>query len=401
MELNLQFGYGMMEHCRALLTSWNGGTVILSPRDLNDEQLERMARLIGGIPNGQLLLDPQFYLPHADHERLCAHAFWPSNYQTGAFWQGPPLTDLLTRLSRLNERLGCRAFILPGMLAANINDDWLDTQRAVVAEAAAIRPTLPLMMTIALSADAVRNEEQVARLLEDSENWKTPGYYVVCEHPNGDYLVSDPNWLANVIDLSAGLRLGGAEVILGYCNQQMLIASIAKVNAIASGTWMNVRSFPPEKFQAAYDEEIRQRATWYYCPQALSEYKIPFLDIARRQNLLALMASPADLDGSYATPLFSGVAPSSVGFGEQAAFRHYLHALRGQALAAAKDSFDETCSVHEQTLNAAGNLLTRLAAGGIRGQLRDFLEIVDVNRAALELIRSIRGAILRRSWVRL
>ncbi|MDE3180837.1 MAG: hypothetical protein KGM47_14415 [Acidobacteriota bacterium] len=401
MELYLQFGYGMMEHCRMLLTSWNGGTAILSPRDLNDEQLERMARVIDGIPSGQLLLDPQFYLPHADHERLCAHAFWPSDYQTGAFWQGPPLADLLTSLSTLNERLGCRAFILPGMLATNINDDWLETQRAVVAEATAIRPALPLIMTIALAADAVRSEEQIARLLEDSENWRTPVYYIVCEHPNGDYLVSDPNWLANVVDLAAGLRLGGAEVILGYCNQQMLIASIAKVNAIASGTWMNVRSFPPEKFQAAYDEEIRQRATWYYCPQALSEYKVPFLDIARRQNLLALMAPPTDIDGSYSTPLFSGAAPSSVGFGEQAAFRHYLHALRGQALAAVRDSFDETCSAHEQMLNSASDLLARLIAGGIRGQLRDFLEIVDVNRAALELIRSTRGAMLRRAWVRL
>jgi hypothetical protein len=401
MELYLQFGYGMMEHCRALLTLWNGGTVILSPRDLNSEQLNRMAGAINGIPQSRTLLDPQFYLPHADHERLCAHDFWPSNYETGAFWQGPALTDLLTRLTTLNQQLGCRAFVLPGMLAGNINDDWLETQRAVVAEAGAIQSRLPLIMTVALSGDAVRNEEQVARLLEDSENWATAGYYVVCEHPNGDYLVSDPNWLANVIDLAAGLRLRGAEVILGYCNHQLLIASVAKVNAIASGTWMNVRSFPPEKFNAAYEEEIKQRATWYYCPQALSEYKIPFLDIARRLNLLALMAPAPDLDGGFATPMFSGVAPSSVGFTEQGAFRHYLHAFRGQVLGSVRDSFDETCSTHYRLLDEASDLLLRLAAGGIRGQRRDFLDIVDVNRAALGLIRSIRGAMLRRSWARL
>lgn len=82
------------------------------------------------------------------------------------------------------------------------------------------------------------------------EGWETPGYHIVCENRNGNYLVTDPNWLANVIDLAAGLRLRGAAVALGYCDQQLLIASIAKVNAIASGTWMNARSFPPEKFQA-------------------------------------------------------------------------------------------------------------------------------------------------------
>jgi hypothetical protein len=401
MEMYLQFGYGMMEHCRTLLGTWNGGTAILSPRDLNSEQLERMAQVINGLPDSHALLDPQFYLPHADYERLCAHDYWPTGYQTGVFWQGPPLTDLLTRLYTLNQQLGSRAFILPGILAGAVNDDWLETQRAVVAEAQAIRPKLPLIMTIALSEEAVRDENQVGRLLEHSENWSTPEYYLVCEHPNGDYLVSDPNWLANVVDLAAGLRLRGAEVVLGYCNHQMLIAAIAKVNAIASGTWMNVRSFPPEKFQAIPEEEIKQRATWYYCPQALSEYKIPFLDIARRQNLLRLMAPPPELDGGFASILFSGAAPSSVGFGEQAAFRHYLDALHRQTLAATRDTFDETCSAHEELLNTAGDLLVRLSAGGIRGQLRDFSEMVDVNRAALELIRSLRGAMLRRSWSRL
>jgi hypothetical protein len=90
---------------------------------------------------------------------------------------------------------------------------------------------------------------------------------VVCEHPNGGYLVDDPNWLANVLDIVAGLRLGEAEVIVGYCNHQLLVASTANASAMCSGTWMNVRSFPPDKFRTAYEEEIRcplseQRCDW-------------------------------------------------------------------------------------------------------------------------------------------
>src|SRR5262249_17892737 len=159
--------------------------------------------------------------------------------------------------------------------------------------------------------------------------------------PNGQYLVDDANWVANVIDLAAGLRLTGAHVLLGYCNHQMLIAGAVKVNAIASGTWMNVRSFPPEKFQTDYDEEIKQRGTWYYCPQALSEYKTPFLDIARRMGVLNTMAPPAQFDGGYVANLFSGAQPSTVGFNEPPAFRHYLHALRMQADSMRATSFDE------------------------------------------------------------
>lgn len=178
----------------------------------------------------------------------------------------------------------------------------------------------------------------------------------------------------------------------------MLAANAAGVNAIGSGTWMNVRSFPPEKFNATYEDEIRQRATWYYCPQALSEYKIPFLDIAHRLGLLQLMAPPPELDGGYATALFSGAQPSTVGFGEQSAFRHYLHALHEQARLTSRESFDSAVADCEATLTTAETLLARLRAANINGQLRDFTDIVDVNRAGLGLFSTLRGAVMRRQW---
>jgi hypothetical protein len=263
MELQLQFGYGMMEHCRTLLNQWQGGTVILSPRDLTDEQLGRFSASIHEIQGTRLLLDPQFYLPHADHERLCSHDYWPAEYQTGTFWQSPALHTLLERLRDLNRRLDTSSFLLPGMLATQIDEDWLGIQQSTLEEAAALKTGQRLMMTIALSADASRNPDQIANLLERAERWTPDSFYVVVEHPNGQYLVDDPNWLVNVIDLAAGLRLLRRPVVLGHCNHQMLIAALAKTTAIASGTWMNVRSFPPEKFVTEYEEEMKQRATWY------------------------------------------------------------------------------------------------------------------------------------------
>jgi hypothetical protein len=398
MELYLQFGYGMMEHCRTLVRSWGGGSVILSPRDLTDDQLVRFGSDIRDLPGGDVILDPQFYLPHSDHEKLCNHAYWPTDYATTPFWQGQALSRLLDTLRELNDRVGCSRFVLPGLFASAIDDDWAETQRAILEEARARNDNASLISTVAISADAARDANQIADLIERAEAWKVPAYYVVCEHPKGQYLVDDPNWIANVLDLCAGLRLVGSEVILGYCTHQMLLAGAAGANAIASGTWMNVRSFPPEKFKATYEEEIRQRATWYYCPEALSEYKIPFLDIAHRLGLLQLMAPPPQLDGGYVTALFSGAQPSTVGFGEQAAFRHYLHALHEQVRLTNKESFDSAVADCEATLNTAETLLTRLRAANINGQLRDFTEIVDVNRAGLGLFSALRGALLRRQW---
>jgi hypothetical protein len=401
MELYLQFGYGMMEHCRHLIREWGGGTAVLSPRDLSDDQLRSLASQIVELPGGQVLLDPQFYLPHADHERLCSHAYWPSDYETGTFFQGGALRDLLTRLRDLNAEINAHSIILPGLLASGMDDAWLEAQRAVVDAARELAQDQKLIMTIALDADTARNQDHVERLLESATGWGADGFYVVAEHPNGEYLVQDPNWLTNVLDLTAGLRLAGRNVIVGYCNHQMLAASLVRATAICSGTWMNVRSFPPDKFRTAYDDEIRQRATWYFCPQALSEYKIPYLDIAQRQGLLDAMAPPADLDGGYVRALFEGPQPSTVGFSEQPAFRHYLHALRGQVRLLERESYGAALAAQTALLDSTEGLLATLGGRGVRGQLRDFADCVDVNRAALTMLDSLRGPLLNRHWAEL
>lgn len=399
MELHLQFGFGMMEHCRHLLTRWGGGTVVLSPRDLNSRQLRNLAGDIAKINGGKTLLDPQFYLPHSDHDRLCSHEYWPADFASGSFFQGSAMRSLVGKIVMLNDELGTEAIILPGMLANPVDDLWLAHHEAFLLTARElVGDAKPIISTLALSAEATRNREQVSSLLEATRKWNADGYYIVAEHPNGDYLVRDPIWLAHILDLTAGLRLFGAQVILGYCSHQLLIAHVAGANAICSGTWMNVRSFPPEKFSKEYEEEIRRRATWYYCPQALSEYKIPFLDVASEQGVLDRMKPAPTLDGGYVDQLFSGVQPSSVGLSEQAAFRHYLYALRAQARALGSSGYDEARQIHEEALDSAEKLLLTLHSNGIRGANRDFAESVDVNRAALAMLHSQRGPLLRRKW---
>jgi hypothetical protein len=164
---------------------------------------------------------------------------------------------------------------------------------------------------------------------------------------------------------------------------------------------MNVRSFPPDKFRTQYEDEIKKRTTWYYCPQALSEYKIPTLDVAMLQGVLRELAPPPELHSHHADILFQGVQPSTVSFTEQAAFRHFLQSLRGQVAVARGATFDDTAAAHDALLDRAEALLTRLHGLGVRGQLRDFRESIDANRAALAVLRTNRGAMLRRRWDRL
>ena len=292
MEMYLQCGHGMMNHCRELITRWGGGTVILSPRDNTRVQLQGLADTIHAIPGGNVLLDPQFYLPHTEREKLVAHDYWPADFDSLTFTQGPGLAKLMTSLLKYNNDFGCREFIIPGLYAATVDDDWLRFQHIFVGTARMISGQLPVCPTIALSSAAVKDDNQIELLLEHAKAWKAEYYYIVLEHPPLQYMVDDPGWVSNALDLCAGLKLLGAKVLLGYCNQQQLIAASAKVHAIASGTWMNVRSFNPQKFEE--DEgNIKRKATWYYCPHALDEYEALSLDTAKKLGLLKLQCRPS------------------------------------------------------------------------------------------------------------
>jgi len=398
MDFYLQFGWGMMGMSRDLIRDWNGGTVILSPRDLEPKQLEPFSKSINTIENGRVLFDPQFYLPHSDHIRLRSHDYWPSAYSTGAFFVGPALDTLLSKLKHLNDELDSAAAILPGLLANEIDGDWLNIQNAILNAAKKANFSRPLCQTIALSADACRSEEQIVRLLEHSAQWKSEVYYLVCEHPRGSYLVTDSLWLSNLLDVIAGLKLLGSKVVVGYSNHQMLIAAAVKADAIASGTWMNVRAFPPEKFREALEEEERRKATWYYCPQGLSEYKLPMLDIAKKVGLLdQLLPVNMPIESAVAL-LFDGGQPSTVGLTEPQAFRHYLNCLKHQTGVSVKQTFDQTIEEHDRLLDEAEALLKTLTGSRIKGQLRDFSEAIEVNRSTLGALIATRGGVLRRRW---
>jgi hypothetical protein len=401
MDFYLQLGWGMMSHCEALLARWGGGTVILSPRDLEPQQLLTFARKVHRV-NGKVLLDPQVYLPYANHSRLQSHDYWDRGYTTLAFWSGQGLKRQLTKLLELNRQLSCSAFILPGLYASAIDDDWLEYQCATIASAQALEDNqFELITTVVLSADVTRNPDQIHDLVEAAKNWDISTIYLICEPPNGQYLVDNSAWLANVVDLIAGLRLGGKKVFIGYCSHQMLLAGCTSANAIASGTWLNVRFFTSGKFHEQEPEESRRTTCWYYCPQALSEFKISTLDLAAMQGMLPQLQPLPGLENDEAKILFSGSQPSSTGFGGRESFRHYLQALRTQVLAARRGSYDDSVQFHKNLLDSAEKLLKTLHDAGIRDRARDFEQVIDANRGALSYLETSRGVILRRYWNKL
>lgn len=398
MDLYLQLGHGMMDHAVKLLSAWGHGGAILSPRDLDDAQLKAIGRKIATI-GGEVLLDPQCFLRDADHYRLIEHDYWKvfRSHSTSDLASGSGSAALLKALGALNDDVAASRFILPGLLADPVTNEWFALHEHIVADGVALRGAERTVATIALSEQAVLSEDQVEAVVERVAKWPCAGVYLVFEPP-GPYLVDNPVWVANVLILASGLKLAGKTLVAGYCSHQLLVLAATKADVIASGTWLNVRAFPPEKFYSAGEEEQSRRAVWYYCPQALSEYKLSFLDIALRNGVLDEMRPAPAMGSLYADPLFRGPAPSTIKWGEQNAFRHYLTCLRAQCLLATRGSLAETLKFLHAQLDAVEILLKRLRKAGVSGQQRDFTEYVDVNRSGLVTFEYARGRRLHKNW---
>lgn len=397
MELMLQYGYGMLSLSEELIQDWGGGTVIMSPRDMSISQMETLSNSIINI-GGKVLIDPQFYLPRSEHERLNSHSYWPTQYNTGLFDSNAIRTFINALNVDYNSNLNSSIFIAPGIYSSEIDLTWFDYHNQLIQITLDVVDDKPIYATVCLSSDIVMSEYQVHTLLEYLESFNVSGIYLIPEPHQNRYLVDNPIWLLNLLDLCAGVKLQGKKVIVGYSNQQMLILANAKVDAIASGNWMNVRSFGTDRFEAI-NENMSRRSTWYYSPQVLSEYQIPMLDIGFRLGILDQLKTNSNTYGSnHSDILFEGAQPTSTNYGERDSFKHFLKCLKFQAESAVKDTYDNTKKSTLMRLETASMLIEFLSANGVNGRNRDFGMIADNQRSITNAFHGIRGMSLSHLW---
>lgn len=380
MELYLQMGHNMQKLALEYLEDFENGTVIVSPMNMMPKSIVNFCNNVHK-KKGKVLIDPQLYYPRKHQKNLAKYSYWPQEDYTAL--ETGQLDKIVNELFRLNEEAASDMFLLPAITAKKVDGLWDKVQRSAIESAKMCNSNIPIIHTIALSSDVINDETQIESVISYVEEWDIAGIYIVCEHPGKYYLVDRPLWVSNLMTLVAGIKRQHKKVIVGYASHQLLCMALTKCDAIASGNFLNLRWFQPEHFETVNDKQVSRRAVWYYCPQALSEFKIPFLDIAKRMGLLDKMAPPAIMANPYSEMLFGGGLPSSTGFGEKEAFRHYLYCLGVQCQSSVRDTYKETKDAHLLVLETAEQLLSGLGEQGIKGQDRDFTEILDVNRAAI------------------
>lgn len=401
MELFLQYGHGMKAHSEQLIESWQGGSVIFSPKNMTLDQMKSASQKILEA-NGNIYLDPQFYIPRSDHEKLNEHTFWPQEYNTDSFFNGNGISKMLDCL--IDEYLlpiQASSLLIPTFYLDNFTDDWKNLTNSFIE--GSIKKSFPgeKWLTLCLDDSFLTKEESVHELIEEIEEYPVDGYYIIPKHPNFDYLVSDVSWLLNLIDLCAAIKLLGKKVIVGYSSHQFLFLSLAKVDAICAGTWLKTRNFPLTDFDDTEDQDFARRTTWYYCPQALSEYQINYLDIGFRLGILNDLKTPDKYKSSYSDVLFNGAQPTTTNFREPDAFRHYLHCLKIQCEESSHDTYEATKDYLKLLFETAEDLTQFFKNSGIRGKGRDFSEVSESNLSIIDAFDNLRGLVYKTNWQQL
>ena len=395
MNLYIQMGHQMSNICKDLCEYWQGATMIISPQNIYPtEKLSVFATSLKEL-NGKVLLDPQLYSPRKQHKHLQQHVYWPQSGVTNVELGDCP--ELIKTLAKINSEIDSEEFILPSCIVNKIDNRWGEVQSKIVNQARQIAGDQKLMITVALGKDVLNDDVQVENIIQYANQWEADGVYIVCEHPERYYFVDKPVWVANLLSLVAGIKRQAKKVVVGYANHQMLPLALAKCDAIAAGNFLNVRWFQPEHFETIKSKPSRH-AIWYYCPQALSEYKIAFLELAKNANILRAMAPPPEMINIFSQVLFEGAMPLSTDYKENKSVKHYLHCLKVQCEFSGKPSYEETRNAFFAQFETAAQIINGLQNYNIKGQERDFSEIVDVNEAAIQIFDKEFGFAMSQEW---
>ena len=402
MELFLQFGHGMKALTIELSKKWGSASVILSPRDMSPHQLGVWSNEFENN-NVKTYFDPQCYYPQSTHLKLSQYAYWDNDLVSNLKSNPKLIQKHIQSIKDYNDIAKTQALLLPCVLNPfNDNEQWLESlllQLNLYNDAAhRIESNKPIIATLAIPKEILLgNEIAIGQLVQKLEGIEVDGFYLVAEANNHEYLQESPQWLSNVLYLSAALKLSGKKVFVGYSNHQLLPLILAKTDAMASGTWQNVRSFTNRFVDAG---ELKRKSTWVYYPESFSEYKVVFLDWAYNKGVLSLLQSK---DKEYSTEsikkLFCGSnLPSMTGFSETDAFFHYLCCLNHQISIIDKKSYDDAYNGYELLLTVAEREIEKLEKNGIFAGVRSFKEYLDVNRAAINQFNKNFGFQMKMSW---
>lgn len=397
MRCGIQLGHGMRGYTEELVDSWGPTLVMLGPRNFDSrgssapDKLASFSRRIkksGAIT----YIDPQLFSCKMPQKNLAAFPHCSACRQDLA----EHFEEVIEELIILNEAAETQAFVLPSNTTDIVDERWLRHQENMVSVARGLTDK-DIYATVALTSDALRADGAIGLVASLAERMPIRGIYLVCEHPRGAYLTNDTLWLLNLMQAVAAIRLSGKEVLVGYASHQQLSLVLSKCTAIFSGSYLNMRHFATESFEADDSDGPSRHARWYYAPNLLSEYRTVTLDVAQQQGVLDVLRTPFE-ESRYAELLFSGGMPSGTAYRDRDSFLHYLDSLRRQCSFFDRLTYRDSFEAYLGFLQTAGRTVEALHQMGVYDRRRNYLDALDASESAVLAFDSEMGFQMNMAW---
>lgn len=265
MKLFAQHGYGEGQKIQAGLDSGYIDGVIYSPKDIGLGRLQSsLAELAKKKPEAERLFDPQYYatlVANAPNSRcgllMSEYAEYFSARRRGQLEQEARVRDDLKDALRFTKKLDVSSVITPGIFVPRS----LNSIEAVIAKnfvrfakltAKEVGEKRPVLVTLAISCDAIRRHQELIDFLTDLTLLDNPpdGFYLLVgtAGTDGRQEVFNADTIAGWLFLNHTLALNGFRVVNGYSDLMTPFLGACGATAGASGWWSNLRNFGLGRF---------------------------------------------------------------------------------------------------------------------------------------------------------
>lgn len=273
MNIYHQCGHNTVWNKNSFIDKHAGAGLIFSPVH---EGIDRLR----GFPSevrSHSFLDPQFYLPNSQKQKLNTYPFFPEVLSGGFSTQDFGLRALEAARLCIDFQIeqDYDRIVIPTRYFDQMVSDYCPRQDAysVVPFLTILRErnlNKPVYLTVAITSHMVADTSFRDQIL----NWTTSypeidGVYLIIAHDRSTKQISDHSVLFNNLEFITLLRNAGLEILVGYCNTESLLYSLAGDIDVTFGAYENTRMFSLDKFIES-DTETRGPRARIYLPGLLN-----------------------------------------------------------------------------------------------------------------------------------
>jgi hypothetical protein len=256
-----QLGFRHTWNIDSINTNNTGDGIIVSPKHICPEDVEGL-----NFPANKTIFDPQFFIPSDSPGKLSEYPFFPNQTVEDFSTESYKPIDVETIAE------GCIQFqidndfeyiVIPGRPYGNNPQEYIAEQEKCFinpfcAKLSSMPHQQPVILQVIVNNHYLLNTDYFDEIL----NWVTSldgiaGIYLIVDADYKTKQIEDTNFLLALLKFINILsEYNGMTVIVGYCNLEALLLTIAGPSVITLGSYENTRRFNVQNFVEEQEDRI-------------------------------------------------------------------------------------------------------------------------------------------------